>query len=84
MGWMEPHDDGPPPNSWRRALAMTVESYGILFGFFFFALAGLALLALAFILFQLHPLAGLAYLAVGVAAVIAISLRDRRRGRPAP
>ncbi|MCY4639725.1 MAG: hypothetical protein OXC94_05240 [Chloroflexi bacterium] len=82
MGWTEPPD--PPPNSWRRALAMTIESYGILFGFFLFALGGIALVGLAFVLFALHALAGLAYLALGVAILITLSLRDRRRGPPAP
>lgn len=84
MGWMDPRDQDPPPNSWRRALAMTMESYGVLFGFFFFALGGIALLALAFVLFRLHVLAGLAYLALGVAVLAAISLRDRRRSREQP
>ncbi len=63
---------------------MTIESYGILFGFFLFALGGIALVGLAFVLFALHALAGLAYLALGVAILITLSLRDRRRGPPAP
>ena len=82
MGWTNPPD--PPPNSWRRALAMTLESYGILFGFLLFALGGIALVVLAFALFALHTLAGLAYLALGAAIVAALSLRDRRRRPPAP
>ena len=48
------------------------------------ALGGIALVGLAFVLFALHALAGLAYLALGVAILITLSLRDRRRGPPAP
>ncbi len=81
MRWTDPDD--PPPNSWRQAFAIALDSYGILFGFALFAAAVVVLLALAFVLFDLHALAGLTYLALGVAVVIAISLRGRRRGPPA-
>ncbi len=60
-------------------LELTLGSYGILLGFLLFALGGFALIALAFVLFSWHTLAGLAYLGLGVAIVIALSIRDRRR-----
>jgi hypothetical protein len=77
MPWSDPED--PRSSSWRDALDLTLGSYGLLFGFLFFALGGFALIALAVVLFSVHTLAGLAYLALGVAAVAALWIRDRRR-----
>lgn len=82
MPWTGPDD--PRPNSWRETLAMTMGSYGLLLGFALFTIGAFGLLALAVVLFSLHTLAGLAYLGLGVAAVIAIWIRDQRRNPPGP
>ncbi len=77
MPWTDPED--PRPSSWRDTLELTLGSYGLLLGFLALALGGLALIALAVVLFSLHPAAGFAYLGLGVAIVVALWIRDRRR-----
>ncbi|MDA0256569.1 MAG: hypothetical protein O3C25_02355 [Chloroflexi bacterium] len=77
MPWSDPDD--PRPSSWRDVLDLALGSYGILLGFLLFAFGGFALIALAVVLFAWHSVAGFAYLGLGVAVVIAIWIRDRRR-----
>jgi hypothetical protein len=77
MPWTDPDD--PRPNSWRDTLDLMLGSYGILLGFLALAFGGFALIALAVVLFSWHALAGFAYLGLGVVAMLALWIRDRRR-----